>query len=79
MPSRRWISIPRFLIGPVGHTIFKSIYFFDPSGIRLELAANVPAPEAMRLLDATRDAMLEEWNRTKRPPRQAAFVHASLD
>ncbi len=67
------------VIGPVDHTIFKSIYFFDPSGIRLELAANVPAPEAMRVLDETRDAMLEEWNLTKRPPRQAAFVHASLD
>ncbi len=67
------------VIGPVDHTIFRSIYFFDPSGIRLELTANVLAPEAMRKLDETRDAMLEEWNRTKRPPRQASFVHASLD
>ncbi len=67
------------VIGPVDHTIFRSIYFFDPSGIRLELAANVPAAAALRKLDETRDSMMEEWNRTKRPPRQAAFVHASLE
>ena len=67
------------VIGPVDHTIFRSIYFFDPSGIRLELAANVPAAAALRKLDETRDAMMEEWNRTKRPPRQASFVHASLE
>jgi len=31
------------VIGPTDHTIFKSIYFFDPSGHRLELCAT-PAP-----------------------------------
>lgn len=63
------------VIGPVDHTIFRSIYFFDPSGNRLELSANIAAPGVMEKLDAARDAMLAEWNRTKRPPRQAAFVH----
>lgn len=66
------------VIGPVDHTIFSSIYFFDPSGNRLELTANIPNPEAIGKLSATRDAMLREWNVTKRPPRQAAFVHAKL-
>ena len=28
------------VIGPVNHTLFQSIYFFDPNGHRLELAAN---------------------------------------
>jgi catechol 2,3-dioxygenase-like lactoylglutathione lyase family enzyme len=28
------------VIGPTNHGIFKSIYFFDPNGHRLELAAN---------------------------------------
>jgi len=28
------------VVGPVDHTIFKSIYFFDPNGHRLELATN---------------------------------------
>ena len=27
------------VVGPTDHTIFKSIYFFDPNGHRLELAA----------------------------------------
>ncbi|MDP7119811.1 MAG: VOC family protein, partial [Arenicellales bacterium] len=30
------------VVGPTDHGIFKSIYFFDPSGHRLELAANTP-------------------------------------
>jgi len=29
------------VLGPIDHTLFKSIYFFDPSGHRLELV-NVP-------------------------------------
>lgn len=66
------------VIGPVDHTIFRSIYFYDPSGHRLELAANVANPEAMRKLDEEREVMMAEWNRTKRPPRQASFVHAGL-
>ena len=33
------------VVGPTDHTIFKSIYFFDPSGHRLELAANTGTPE----------------------------------
>lgn len=67
------------VIGPTDHTIFRSIYFFDPSGNRLELACNVPDAAALAKLDATRDEMLAEWNRTKRPPAQARFVHAKLD
>ena len=66
------------VIGPVDHTIFRSIYFHDPSGNRLELTANIPNAKAMQALDETRDEMLREWNVTKRPPRQAAFVHATL-
>ena len=65
------------VVGPTDHTLFRSIYFFDPSGNRLEVTANVPAPEAARKLAEVREAMMQEWRRTKRPPRQAAFVHAS--
>ena len=53
------------VLGPTWHGIFKSIYFFDPNGHRLELAElRVLAP-----------VMLEEWSRTKRAPRQAAWLH----
>jgi len=63
------------VIGPTDHTIFKSIYFFDPSGHRLELTANVDAPDELRRLGEVRDDMLKEWNQTRRPPRLAGFVH----
>ena len=32
------------VLGPVNHGIFKSIYFFDPNGHRIELAANIGTP-----------------------------------
>ncbi|MEX0300188.1 MAG: VOC family protein, partial [Kordiimonas sp.] len=32
------------VLGPTDHTIFQSIYFFDPNGHRIELAANTAKP-----------------------------------
>ena len=63
------------VLGPVNHGIFKSIYFFDPSGHRIELAANTGTPEQMRMLNEVAPAMLEEWSRTKRAPQHAAWLH----
>jgi len=63
------------VIGPTNHTIFKSIYFFDPNGHRLELAADVGTPEMMRKLDECKWEMLEEWSQTKKAPRHAAWMH----
>ena len=63
------------VVGPTDHTIFKSIYFFDPSGHRLELAADTATPEMNRKLDDVKWAMLEEWARTRRAPRHAAWMH----
>ena len=63
------------VIGPTNHTIFKSIYFFDPNGHRLELACNVGTPEMMAQLDAVKWDMLEEWSRTKKAPKHAAWMH----
>jgi hypothetical protein len=54
------------VIGPVNHTIFKSIYFFDPNGHRLELACNTGTPEMMQKLDDVKWEMLEEWSQTKK-------------
>jgi catechol-2,3-dioxygenase len=62
-------------VGITDHTIFKSIYFRDPSGHRLELAANTGTPEMYRQLDDVKVAMLEEWSRTKRAPKHAAWMH----
>jgi lactoylglutathione lyase len=63
------------VIGPTDHTIFKSIYFFDPNGHRLELAADCGTPEMMRKLDEVKWDMLEEWSRTRRAPQHAAWMH----
>ena len=63
------------VVGVTDHTIFKSIYFFDPNGHRLELAADVGTPEMYRKLDAVKWDMLEEWSRTRRAPAHAAWMH----
>jgi len=63
------------VVGITDHTIFKSIYFFDPSGHRLELAADTATPEMQRRLDDVKWAMLEEWSRTRRAPKHAAWMH----
>ena len=63
------------VVGPTNHTIFRSIYFFDPNGHRLELAADVGTPEQYRRLDEVKWEMLEEWSRTRRAPKHAAWMH----
>jgi catechol 2,3-dioxygenase-like lactoylglutathione lyase family enzyme len=63
------------VIGPTDHTIFRSIYFFDPSGHRLELAADCGTPDMHARLDEVKWAMLDEWSRTKRAPKHAAWMH----
>ena len=63
------------VIGPVNHTIFHSIYFFDPNGHRLELAANTDQPGMLDKLHEVAPSMLEEWSQTKRAPQHAAWLH----
>jgi len=63
------------VIGPVEHTIFQSIYFFDPNGHRLELAVNTAKPGMLAELKRVAPAMLAEWSRTKQAPNHAAWLH----
>lgn len=63
------------VVGPTNHTIFKSIYFFDPNGHRLELACDVGTPEMYQKLDNVKWDMLNEWDKTKRAPKHAAWMH----
>jgi len=63
------------VVGPTDHTLFTSIYFFDPNGHRLELAADTATPEMLEKLDEVKYAMLEEWARTKRAPQHARWMH----
>ena len=63
------------VIGPTNHGIFQSIYFRDPNGHRIELAANTHTDEEMAELHRVAPAMLEEWSRTRKAPRHAAWLH----
>jgi catechol 2,3-dioxygenase-like lactoylglutathione lyase family enzyme len=53
------------VIGITDHHIFKSIYFFDPNGVRLELSAQVA--DEFQMLDESRTAhaRLDEWTARK--------------
>ncbi len=53
------------VIGPTNHGICQSIYFFDPSGHRMELAVDTSTPKMMKRLGSEAYDVLEVWNRTK--------------
>lgn len=63
------------VLGITNHGVFKSLYFFDPNGHRIELAANIGTPEQMKILKSLAPKMLEEWSVTKTPPKDAAWLH----
>ena len=66
------------VVGPTHHGIFKSIYFFDPNGHRLELACDIGTPEQMSELKSVAEDMLAEWSITKKAPRHAAWLHEKI-
>ncbi|MEO0714998.1 MAG: VOC family protein [Pseudomonadota bacterium] len=66
------------VLGPTHHGIFKSIYFFDPNGHRLELACDISKPDQMTQLKSVAEDMLEEWSETKKAPRHAAWLHEKI-
>jgi len=64
------------VLGVTDHSVFHSIYFFDPNGHRIELAYDDPGAAAMAAKAAkVKDEMLEEWSKTKRAPQHAAWLH----
>ncbi len=63
------------VLGPTHHGIFKSIYFFDPNGHRLELAANIDEPGDLERLRAVAQDMVDDWSVTRKAPRHAAWLH----
>jgi catechol 2,3-dioxygenase-like lactoylglutathione lyase family enzyme len=63
------------VLGPVNHGVFKSIYFFDPNGHRLELATDIGTPEQYKELNRVAQDMIDEWSVTKRAPNHAAWLH----
>jgi len=63
------------VVGPTDHEIIKSIYFFDPNGHRLELTARTDKPGQIEELHRIAPEMLEEWSRSKKTVKQAAWLH----
>jgi catechol 2,3-dioxygenase-like lactoylglutathione lyase family enzyme len=63
------------VLGPTWHGIFKSIYFFDPNGHRLELACNIGTAEQYAELKSVAPLMLAEWAQTRKAPKHAAWLH----
>ena len=53
------------VIGITDHHIFKSIYFFDPNGVRLELSAQVANEFQMLKESTTAHARLDAWTARK--------------
>ena len=63
------------VLGPTHHGIFKSIYFFDPNGHRVELATDIGTDEQYAELKRVAPVMLEEWSETKTAPKHADWLH----
>jgi hypothetical protein len=53
------------VLGPVDHGFVRSIYFFDPNGLRLEIAARTEAPGFLEQAKAAAHDQLRAWSRRK--------------
>lgn len=76
--KQRLVSAGIEVIGPIDHKICQSIYFFDPSGHRMELTVGTSSPALDRKLAEDATPILDEWSRTKRAP-EIGFLHDGID
>ncbi|WYX12040.1 VOC family protein [Achromobacter xylosoxidans] len=53
------------VVGPTDHHFIRSIYFFDPNGIRLELTARLPVADYVARKRRSAHEELAAWNRDK--------------
>ncbi|MDB5847253.1 MAG: Glyoxalase/bleomycin resistance protein/dioxygenase [Rhodoferax sp.] len=66
------------VLGVTDHHIFKSIYFFDPNGVRLELTAQLADAQQMDRESHTARARLDAWTARKAAWRaERAAGHAA--
>lgn len=63
------------VVGMTDHGLFKSIYFFDPSGHRMEITCETFDPKTLKHLEANAESYLEQWDKTKRAPDMAMPAH----
>ncbi len=62
------------VLGVTDHHIFKSIYFFDPNGVRLELTAQLADEFEMLKESATARPRLDAWTARKAKMREAKLA-----
>ena len=66
------------VLGITDHHIFKSIYFFDPNGVRLELSAQIADEFQMLKESKTAHARLDEWTARKKQWRAERAAGTSV-
>lgn len=66
------------VLGVTDHRIFRSIYFFDPNGIRLELCAQLADPQQMQQEQQGIHERLDAWS-SEKALRLAVVRQALLD
>ena len=66
------------VLGITDHHVFKSIYFFDPNGVRLELTAQLASDAHMQKESSTVHATLAAWTARKQQWRAERAVAASV-
>jgi catechol 2,3-dioxygenase-like lactoylglutathione lyase family enzyme len=54
------------VLGPVDHGFIVSIYFYDPSGHRLEMAARTHTDADLEAFAAQAPELVDEWTRRKK-------------
>lgn len=76
--KRRLQGLGMEVVGPTNHDDFiTSIYFFDPSGHRLELTARTGTPQQHRTFEAEAHQVLELWEKTHDWSQREAVFGAS--
>ena len=63
------------VLGPIDHTLFQSIYFFDPNGHRLEFAVNTASREIWKKAADIAPEMLDAWNKNGTTGEIGAWLH----
>ena len=54
------------VLGPVDHSFIRSIYFYDPSGHRLELACRTHSESDLDRFENEAQELVEAWSRAKK-------------
>ena len=67
------------VLGVIDHHIFKSIYFFDPNGVRMELTAQLADEFQMLQESKTAHARLDQWTARKAQWRKDRALGKGVD